>query len=311
MAAPAAPGGDCLLPRALEPVGPGPAPGSPSLRVLTWNLLADGLAQEGNFSRCPPGALTWEHRGPLIASALVRYDADVVVLQEATHLPDTLGPALEAAGYALHSKEKHDSACERMGYPADAVAVAWRRARLEPCGDARAERFAAEGGGEASQVLVAVPLRDTTAGGKTVLVVGAHLKAGKGSSAVREWQARQLAGRAGALGAGLDAQVVLGDFNAPPNEPALGVMAEAGFVSAWGVPPPGSHFTTWKWRREEEGDGEWEKRECIDYVLSRGTLSPVARWAQPAPEDIGEGALPCEAYPSDHIAQLTVLEWAA
>ena len=34
----------------------------PFLRVLSWNTLADGLAQLGRFSRCPEGALSWPRR---------------------------------------------------------------------------------------------------------------------------------------------------------------------------------------------------------------------------------------------------------
>lgn len=55
------------------------------LKILQWNILADGLAQFGEFTRVADQHLTWEARAPLILAELQQADADVVCLQEVNH----------------------------------------------------------------------------------------------------------------------------------------------------------------------------------------------------------------------------------
>ena len=73
----------------------------PGIKVLQWNVLADGLAQNGNFiqvstslhsltlvhkerRRCqvPSSLLEWDSRWPLILKEIQEADADLVCLQE-------------------------------------------------------------------------------------------------------------------------------------------------------------------------------------------------------------------------------------
>lgn len=100
-----------LLSRSFDVLTPRTA-GAPSLRVLSWNVLADGLSQHGDFVKArvalrfsrarrgarprtlltvlappqaPPHALLWEHRLPRVLAELESADADVICLQEVNH----------------------------------------------------------------------------------------------------------------------------------------------------------------------------------------------------------------------------------
>ena len=57
-----------------------------------------------------------------------------------------------------------------------------------------------------------------------------------------------------AASAGLGTAVVLsGDMNSPPSEGTIpSLIADTGLTSAWGLPPPAGHFTTWKFRSNGE-----------------------------------------------------------
>lgn len=69
----------------------GAAPSLSSLlSVLTFNVLADGLAQNGAFSRAPAACLAWPARLPLLAAELARSSADLLCLQEVNRLDELL-----------------------------------------------------------------------------------------------------------------------------------------------------------------------------------------------------------------------------
>jgi endonuclease/exonuclease/phosphatase family metal-dependent hydrolase len=113
--------------------------------------------------------------------------------------------------------------------------------------------------------------------------------------------------------------VLCGDLNTCCESPAVRVLtAHATLRLAHAAQP---EFTTWKFRTARangNGNGSgaspqaaalYEKAEAIDHVLHTPLLLPVAAWGQPTREAIGEGALPSEGYPSDHIAQLIEFQW--
>ena len=101
-------GADALS-RRLVPLSPAPPDAPPPLRLLQWNCLADGLAQNGDFIKaraarrcgapasrvaprltkrvvrrhqCPPAALSWAHRGPLLLAEIAAASPDVLCMQE-------------------------------------------------------------------------------------------------------------------------------------------------------------------------------------------------------------------------------------
>ena len=84
------------------------------LRVLSWNTLADGLAQLGRFSRCPSTALRWPLRRELVLREIGRSGADVACLQEVNR-PEELEPRLREAGYDGAFWAKPVSPAARLG----------------------------------------------------------------------------------------------------------------------------------------------------------------------------------------------------
>ena len=86
----------------------------PFLRVLSWNTLADGLAQLGRFSRCPEGALSWPRRRALVLREIERSGADIACLQEVNR-PGDLEPPLREAGYDGAFWAKPVSPAARLG----------------------------------------------------------------------------------------------------------------------------------------------------------------------------------------------------
>lgn len=102
-----------------------------------------------------------------------------------------------------------------------------------------------------------------------------------------------------------DAQVVMGDFNAHPDEPTYGAMVAAGFRSAFceanGVEPE----VTWPTGLEAPMIDDTGSRGCLDYIFVRGAVAVDAArvvFDRPHPEDPG-------LFPSDHVglsAQLTI-----
>ena len=47
-----------------------------------WNILAQSLAIHGGFVLCPPSALEWEHRAPLITQEILHSSPDLILLEE-------------------------------------------------------------------------------------------------------------------------------------------------------------------------------------------------------------------------------------
>jgi nocturnin len=73
------------------------------------------------------------------------------------------------------------------------------------------------------------------------------------------------------------------------------------------VPAAEAEFTTWKFRPGGEA------RRTIDYIWfsSGGPLHPLSRWQMPSRTEIGQEALPCETYPSDHLSVCCDFGWAS
>lgn len=313
----------------LEPVSDRPGAG-PTLRVMQWNVLADGLAQTGGFCRCPPEKLEWEHRGPRILQEILEAQADVVCLQEVNFYAAMLEPELGRLGYGSVFLEKEDSPAQRAGAQADGIALFWRKSALRLVGPPDCAPYA---GGKDNQGRI-LALFEVVAGGQgeregagaapqRLLVASTHLKAKHGAAldAKRSAQTRELLDAvARMLGGDTRTPVIItGDFNTGPTvgDAFRQVLdfADLGFRSAYALPREGADaavdaaqgpFTTWKFR----DDGS-EKKECIDYVFVSRELSVRARRKLPAEDTIGTDALPCADYPSDHLALLVDVQRCA
>ncbi|MEW5315644.1 MAG: hypothetical protein WDW38_007057 [Sanguina aurantia] len=114
------------------------APDGSSFRVLQWNILADGLAQSGDFVKTPSNVLEWGYRAPLVLAEIVESGAELICLQELNHYGELLA-ALEPLGYAGAFLAKSYSAAERYNCPPDGVAIFYSKRRFDCVGHARGE----------------------------------------------------------------------------------------------------------------------------------------------------------------------------
>jgi nocturnin len=155
--------------------------------VLTWNLLADRLAESGGFLNTASESLAWGSRleailGQILGGEYAGHLPDVICLQEVDHFADSLEPALDRAGYSgtfVPKAEGRDGCC-----------VFWKRERFVPCW-VRPLRYLNEQGGDATQVALLVALTDLL-DDRPLLVATTHLKARTGFELQREHQAGQL-----------------------------------------------------------------------------------------------------------------------
>ncbi len=133
-------GGDLRLRRtALEPVGdpdtdPSSSSSSTPLTLLSWNVLADGLAQTGRWTHCPAAVLEWQTRAPALLAEVDAAAPDLLCLQECNHWANWWQDKLAARGYDGAFWAKPGSPAARAGAPPDGCAIAWRRDRFSLVG---------------------------------------------------------------------------------------------------------------------------------------------------------------------------------
>ncbi|GIL66810.1 hypothetical protein Vafri_20325 [Volvox africanus] len=163
-------------------------------RVLQWNVLADGLAQNGDFCRAPPACLEWGYRRPLLLQEILEANADIICLQELNHF-DELSQVLSSLGYDGAFREKHASPALKYEFPPDGMAVFFRRNRFRCCANGVEGRSFHDDwtGREQSQGYLQILLYDMMVG-RELLIVTTHLKAKDGAECedVRLRQAGQL-----------------------------------------------------------------------------------------------------------------------
>ncbi|KAG2449617.1 hypothetical protein HYH02_005150 [Chlamydomonas schloesseri] len=163
-------------------------------KVLQWNVLADGLAQNGDFCRVHPDHLEWEYRKPLLLQEIMEANADIICLQELNHFED-LAQVLKELGYEGAFREKHASPALKYEYPPDGMAVFYRSGRFTCSAGAVEGRSFQDDctGREQSQGYLQILLHDLVVG-RDLLVVTTHLKAKDGAECedMRYQQAKQL-----------------------------------------------------------------------------------------------------------------------
>ncbi|GAQ84331.1 CCR4-NOT transcription complex subunit 6 [Klebsormidium nitens] len=300
------------------------------VRILTWNTLADGLAQHGDFVKVPSKLLDWESRAPVLLRELEESGADVICLQEVNHFDDCFLPGLEKLGYSGRFQPKILSPSARFGYAADGVALFYKASRFEMRGYETLQ-FVDPNGDNMSQCALLCRLRDLQTGDQMLLAT-THLKAktGADNDATRAIQIKQLLKRIAALADSTVPVVLCGDFNCSPDSDVCAALRthSLGLADAFAQPvastselwvdaessagndsgngragaPEGRAFTTWKFRPGGE------KKDTIDYIWYRG-LDLVRRRRLPTSEMIGPSALPSRRHPSDHIPVCCELAW--
>lgn len=223
----------------------------------------------------------WSERLPLILADMAALQPDLLGLQEVVY-PMEQDRLIGAAGAERYAVHRGWSARPEYG---NSLLVRESLLATDP------ERIGLGHERAASRLRVALP------GGAAVLAAVTHLHhvATPEAAIVRDEQATALIAWLDAAPAD-DGQVVVGDFNADPTEPAYGRMTAAGFRSAYLEANGHEPDVTWPSGLQApamDSDGE---PSCIDYVWVRGAVTVESArlvFDRPAAEDP-------TLYPSDH-----------
>jgi endonuclease/exonuclease/phosphatase family metal-dependent hydrolase len=141
-------------------------------------------------------------------------------------------------------------------------------------------------------------------GGASVVAVVTHLHHATADEAERDAQVRLLVDWLADAPAS-DGQIVVGDFNAEPDEPAYARMRAAGFRSAYAEANGAEPDVTWPSGLQAPAIDTDGPAGCLDYIWIRGSIaveSARLTFDRPAVGDPG-------LYPSDHLglaARLTI-----
>jgi len=232
----------------------------------------------------------WAERLPLILADMGALQPDLLGLQECVYVmqQDRL---IGAAG-----EGRYGVARGWAGRPEYGNSLLVR----EPLAAAEEDRLDLGLDRAAHRAVIALP------GGTSVLVVVTHLHHLGPDESVRDEQARQLLEWL-TTAPPTDAQIVMGDFNADPAEPAVARMLTNGFRSAYAEANGSDPVVTWPSGLQAPAMDTDGSPECLDYIWIRGDVRVAsARLAfdRPAAEDP-------TLYPSDHLGIAAHLEIGA
>jgi endonuclease/exonuclease/phosphatase family metal-dependent hydrolase len=224
----------------------------------------------------------WFERLPLLLADMATLQPDVLGLQEVVYVmqQDRL---IGAAG-----EGRYGAVRGWAGRPEYGNSLLVR----EPLTATATERVDLGATRSALRSLVALP------SGACVLVVVTHLHHLTPDEALRDQQTEALlAWLASRDTPSATATVVMGDFNAEPDEPAPGRMRDAGFLSAFAAANGADPDVTWPSGLQAEAMDTEGPPGCLDYIWVKGAArveSARLAFDRPAPDDP-------TIYPSDHL----------
>ena len=226
---------------------------SPDLTVMSFNI---------RYGTARDGANAWEHRRDLLLATVTAADPDILGVQEALRFQlDELGTALPDHAVLGVGRDDGVAAGEyaallirRERFAVDTSGTFWLSDTPETPGSM-------SWGNRITRICTWAVLRDRVTGGR-LAVFNTHLD--HESQPARERGAGLIAERIERVARGLPV-LVLGDFNAGEDNPALARLRTAGFVDTYRVvdPDPAGDGTF----SEFLGDSTGAK---IDYILMRG-----------------------------------------
>jgi endonuclease/exonuclease/phosphatase family metal-dependent hydrolase len=222
----------------------------------------------------------WEERLPLLLADMRALQPDLIGLQEVVY-PMEQDRLLGAAGEARYRAIRAWAGRPEYG---NSLLV---REPIEATSD---ERLDLDHKRSAIRAIIRLP------GGSRVLYAVTHLHHVPADESVRDEQAARLVewldDAPSAAG-----QVVVGDFNAEPDEPACARLRSAGFRSAYLEANGADPAVTWPSGIQAPGMDTDGEPGCLDYIWLRGSVRAVdARltFDRPAVTDP-------TLYPSDHL----------
>lgn len=244
------------------------------LRVATLNIL--NLADR------------WEERLPLLLADTAALRPDILGLQEVVY------PMQQDRLLAAGTPDEHGIHRGWAGRPEYGNSLLVRHPLVAT---GPAERVDLGFARAAHRVVVALP------DGATLLAAVTHLHHRVPDAAIRDDQAAALVEWLDAAPA-TSAQVVMGDFNADPDEPAYARMRAAGFRSAYAEANRTEPTVTWPSGLQAPAMDTDGDPSCLDYIWLRGRAHANAArlWAdRPAADDP-------TLYPSDHVGVVATVE---
>ena len=222
----------------------------------------------------------YEERLPLLLADMRALQPDVIGLQEVVY-PMEQDRLLGAAGEARYRAIR-----AWAGRPEYGNSLLVR----EPLEATAEERIDLERNRSAIRVLLRLP------GGSSVLFASTHLHHVPGDESTRDEQAGRLVDWL-AEAPTVDAQVIVGDFNAEPDEPACVRLRSHRFRSAYFEANGEEPAVTWPSGIQAPGMDTDGDPGCLDYIWLRGAVRATsARLAFDRPA-VGDPTL----YPSDHL----------
>ena len=301
-----------LLPRELEPTGK-PLLGGTRMKVLQWNVLADGLSGNcegsGGFTRLPAEFLEFKARHAMQRKHIEESNADIVALQEVDHAEEWLSEMAEL-GYDGKIRTDEDSPCLRaaLNEPKlpDGVALFWKRSRLELDEYVPGVDVGGDEGYKSKRLLARLK---STSSGAFIVLANVHLDSRKNDEgvAVRTRQSEGLLAdlRQFVQNKEKPASVVFiaGDLNAKRGERCHDVLLAAwgrGLSDAYADAGYADSFTSFKNRTGDYKAGV--VKYAVDHLLHSAAAVPVAILKLPQEAEIGEDGLPCANWPSDHVS---------
>ena len=222
----------------------------------------------------------WDERLPLLLADMAALQPDLMGLQEVVY-PMQQDRLLGAAGEGRYEAVRGWAGRPEYGNSllAKAPLVPGAVERLD-LGAARAAHRARFDLPDGSDLVFAVT----------------HLHHVPADAAVRDRQVEALVRWLGDVPA-RSPLIVAGDFNAPPEEPAVARMRAAGFRSAFAIATGADPALTWPSGLQApamDTDGE---PACLDYVWVRGEIAVESAWLVFDEPAVGDPTL----YPSDHV----------
>jgi endonuclease/exonuclease/phosphatase family metal-dependent hydrolase len=232
----------------------------------------------------------WAERLPLILADMAALQPDLLGLQECVYVmqQDRL---IGAAGEGRYGVVRGWAGRPEYG---NSLLV------REPLVGAEEDRLDLAFNRAAHRAVIVLP------GGRSVLVVVTHLHHLGPDETIRDEQARQLLEWL-ATAPPSDARIVMGDFNADPDEPAVARMRAGGYRSAYAEANGTDPAVTWPSGLQAPAMDTDGSPECLDYIWIRGAVRVAsARLAfdRAAADDP-------TLYPSDHLGIAAHLEIGA
>lgn len=289
---------------------PGSIDSLEKLRILQWNQLSQTIGTKNDkFVRCNPTALDWTTRRWRIIEEIVRYDPDIICLQEVDHFK-LLEMALGSVGYKGRFVPKPDSPCiylESNNGP-DGCAIFFKADKFELLSEA--SKVLEVWKVQSNQVILSLNLREKNSG-KEICIATTHLKARSGAllSTLRNEQGKDILDYLDSFCDGRPI-IISGDFNAEPTEPVFKTLMQnektplqSAYKIAENEKEDSLQYTTWKIR--ETG----EQKHVLDYIFHSPQLETISTLEMPTEEQIGEDRLPSLQFASDHLSLVADLRF--